>query len=181
MREAVAAAAREVEARSPAAGATAASVLVMGAAAEATWLWRHGDGDTSDDQFEDVLAADPLVAAAAAELPASATAAIRRWVERHYAELVEIAETTVAFAAILGSDDPDSAAEYARQAGRAAAGMNGGTVADAVICGALAEVRTRVDAGAGPALDLYTALLTDPLVGIAVAERGIERVGGGAA
>ncbi len=174
--------------------ATAAEVAYVAVVTSAAYYWRRG-GRASEVEgavlalVSDRAAADPITAAAAQELGSAGQGSVAAWMDRHFDEIAECADGLLA----MPGDAPDSplinvlglhpdmvsaAVVHRRTAQMLALEWGGCAVADAVICGAVAEAKVLYElAGqrAGDPLELAQMMLLDPLVRTAVWERGASR------
>ncbi|CAM3778622.1 hypothetical protein H7J08_00970 [Mycobacterium frederiksbergense] len=175
-------------------GATAAEVAYMGTLTAAAWWWRRGGRDSDADGavialVSDLAAADPITTAAALELGEAGQGRVAVWMDRHFEDIAARAESLLESAGgvpaapvveLLGlhPDQVECAVTHRRSAQLIALDTGACTVADAVICGAVAEAKMLHElAGsrAGDPLELAQLMLVDPLVATAVWERGAGR------
>lgn len=177
-------------------GATAAEVAYMSVVTSAAYLWRRGgrQGGGTDTEVtalvDELTAADPITAAAAVELGEGGQGGVARWMDRRYGEIAETAESLLsapgdapagpaATALGLHPDQLELAAMHRRSAVQLCLAGPWCVVADAVICGAIAEVKMwheLVGRRGFGVQELAQIQLLDPLVRTAVWERGALRV-----
>lgn len=176
-------------------GATAAEVAFMGVVTVAAWWWRRGGRDSEADGavialVSDLAAADPITAAAAAELGDVGQGSVAGWMDRHFDEITETADSLleaggvlpeVSASTVLGlhPDMVEFAMMHRRSAHELALSEPSCSVADAVTCGAVAEAKVWHELvghrGFGVP-ELVQIQLLDPLVRTAAAHLGMPRV-----
>lgn len=159
----------------------AAVVAYVGAAAAGAW-WSRVNGLPLMDAVAEQVTADPLAAAAAKLFTPDALAALIRWVDAVWPTVQAAAESLLAADAAAGRVADDHwvrSPSVARAAAQAKAlGDPNCDIADAVVCGALAEAKTLRELGyhgCGSDPAVYAVVLMEPLVATAAAEAGVAR------
>lgn len=158
---------------------TAAMVVYAGAQTVASIRPMMAGGDPGDF-IDQVIAADPLAAAAEAELGPRLLGGIAEWVAQHWAEIGAAAGDAVALHRLDAEADADAAtAQVAAVCARAAQAMvleHHRGVAAAVVAGAAAATMVSQGQRTGTAwlAEMRTALM-DPLAAVAAEEMGAVR------
>lgn len=158
-----------------------AVVAYVGAVAAGAW-WSRVNGVPLMEAVGERVTADPLAAAAAGLFTPAARAALIRWVDAGWPTVQAAAESLLAADAAVGRTPDDhwvrSPAIARAVAQEKALGDPNCNIADAVVCGALAEAKTLRELGyhgCGSDPAVYAAVLMEPLVATAAAEAGVAR------